>query len=310
MQIVYISNRPTTFAETLRHVALFMEFIDEVLVCVPDHQQAEFESIQASQAISVLSESEILGNSELAELPNLDHQRRNYLLRTRLVRSESINDQFIMSDDDARPLKPITVETFIKNNLYRRYFFYDLAHWNNNQTEFDAGQIATYAVLNYENLPHLSYASHMPQVIDRSMFTEAADFFAGHQQNHPLCEWSTYFNFAASQHPEKFHDAEAYITLCWPEHPLSWKLYTSPNGFAFENHTQSLYTKDKVFADYTSGAKPLNRAVQKQDNIKKVVSWIKHSISQHYPEQSKSLRKFLSLRVWVNKLLKHRQSEG
>ncbi len=304
MQIVYISNRPTIFAETLRHVALFMEFIDQILVCVPDHQQAEFKSIQANRPITVLSESEILSHSELAELPNLDHQRRNYLLRTRLTQSDSVSDQFIMSDDDARPLKPIPVETFLKNGRYRRYFFYDLAHWNNNQTEFDAGQIATYAVLNYENLPHLSYASHMPQVIDRNIFIEAAGFFAVHQQDHPLCEWSTYFNLAANRHPEKFHDAEAYITLCWPEHPLAWKQFVKPTKYSFENYTSSLYLEGSVFSQ---GCGEVNKFTPEDSTkyaISKIVAWRKHTIFCKHPEQRRGSSKYLSPRALVNRCLK------
>ena len=305
MQIVYISNRPAIFAETLGHVALFMEFIDQVLVCVPDHQRTEFESIQAKHPISVLSESEILRESELAELPDLDHQRRNYLLRTRLVRSDSVNDQFIMSDDDARPLKPIPIETFIRNGRYRRYFFYDLAHWNNNQTEFDAGQIATYAVLNHENLPHLSYASHMPQVINKNMFVEAVDFFNEYQKNQPLCEWSTYFNYATSRHSEKFHDEETYMTLCWPEHPLAWKLYLSPDRQFFENYTPSLYKNDRVFAHLSPNTVGTSKSEQEHKNIEKVILWRKHIINQYFPEQKQGLQKFLSSRFWVNKLFRH-----
>jgi hypothetical protein len=306
MQAVYISNRPTIFADTLHQVALFMPFIDEVVVCVPDNQKQAFQALSSIMPIKVIAESAVLSREEFINFNDIDHQRRNYLLRSRLVTSDTIDAQFIMSDDDARPLKKITKEAFIKNDRYRRYYFYDLALWNNNQTEFDAGQISTYAILDYENLEHLSYASHMPQIIDKNLFIEANGFFAEHQKHYPLCEWSTYFNFASEKHPQRFHQPEAYATLCWPEHPLAWNLFIAPNGFSFENYTPSLYQGNNRFANYLVKPKELEIRTQQNQNIQKIISWKEFIISQHHPEQSNSLLKFLSYKTWVNKLLRHR----
>jgi hypothetical protein len=310
MQAVYISNRPTIFAETLQHIALFMPFIKAIVVCVPDKQIQAFQAITSTIPVQVVAEGAVLSDEEISSFSNLDHQRRNYLLRGRLVRSDKVDAQFIMSDDDARPLKPITLDTFIKDGRYRRYFFYDLASWDSNQTKFDAGQIATYAVLQHERLEHLSYASHMPQIIDKDLFIEAGEFFAEHQKNHPLCEWSTYFNYASEKHPQKFHQPEAYTTLCWPEHPLSWKLFVAPNDFSFENYTPSLYQNNNPFANVLvkrkeQGAEPKEQEMGTQ-NIQKIIAWREFVISQHHPDQSKSLLKFLSYKTWVNKLLRHR----
>jgi len=299
MQAVYISNRPTIFAETLHHVALFMPFIKEIVVCVPDKQKQIFQAMASSIPIQVVAEGAVLSDDEASGFSNLDHQRRNYLLRSRLIRSDKVDAQFIMSDDDARPLKPIALDTFIKDGRYRRYFFYDLALWNNNQTEFDAGQIATCAVLDYENLEHLSYASHMPQVIDKALFIETQSFFSRHAENHPLCEWSTYFNYAPSISPEKFHQPEAFKTMCWPEHPLAWKLFVEPQSAVFENFTPALYGPARAFANCTSSNQDADGLAHV--NINKVIAWRKYQLALRYPEQSSGLLKFLKLRTWINK---------
>lgn len=308
MQIVYISNRPSIFAETVEHVALFMEFIESVVVCVPDQLQAGFEAIQSKLPISVIPESQIFEESERANLPLLDHQRRNYLLRTQLTRSDKVDDRFIMSDDDARPLKPIDIETFIKEGRYRRYYFYDLAEWDNNQTEFDAGQIATFAVLNIEGLPHLSYASHMPQVIDKNLFIQAADFFSDHKDNHPLCEWSTYFNYAGYRYLDRFHTPEAYLTLCWPEHPLAWTCFVKPTNFCFENVTPALY-QQRIFNKAKALASEDSAHSHSRKNTQKIIAWRKYIIACFYPEQKRGLLKYFLPRVWVNKLFKNQTNK-
>ena len=219
MQIVYISNRPKMLLETLEQVTLFMPFIKQAVVCAPDHMIDQFKKPEPTLPIILVAESEILEKSQLGALKTMDHQRRNYLLRTHLARHSDLNSEFLMSDDDARPLKLLDEARYVSDGQHRNYFYYDMRRWSSNQTEFDAGQLSTCAVLEYHNLPQLSYASHMPQIINRDLFLEAADFFKVNAADQPLCEWSTYFNYALSHYPENFIAAQPYLTLCWPEHP-------------------------------------------------------------------------------------------
>lgn len=300
MQIVYISNRPQIFAETLMHVILCMEFIDNIVICVPDNLIETFHATKSKLPIVVIPESALLDQQEQQRIRELDHQSRNYLLRTRLAQSNNVEPQFIMSDDDARPLKKIDLEQFINNGRYRRYFFYDLALWNNNQTEFDAGQIATWAILQHHDLPHLAYASHMPQIIDKALLLEAAEFFSGYATKHPLCEWSTYFNFASSRHPERFCEPEAYQTLCWPEHPLAWKEFVTPERYLFENVTPSLYEPKGIFTEASCDI--LDSAKLEQTNINKIIAWAKYRVAIKHPERTEGAKKYFKVRTWINKL--------
>jgi hypothetical protein len=237
--------------------------------------------------------------SELAGLKDLDHQRRNYFLRTQLVKKVSLAENFIMSDDDARPLKNVSLERFIKDEKHHSYYFYDLRRWEYNLTEFDAGQISTRAILDHCGLPQLAYASHMPQIINRDLFLRAADFFKPFGENYPICEWASYFNFAHATMPSLFHQPQPYTTLCWPEHPLAWRRFVEPEEFLFENFTPQLY----------SSGQPFNGLVKDNENqssasllaIEKVARWQKHSIALYHPEQSKNPLKYFHPRTWSNK---------
>ena len=289
--------------ETLEHVALFMPFIDEALVCVPDKMVDQCTSSSSSVPLQVVSESEILSQNEASKLPLLDHQRRNYLLRTRLIKHQNVNAQFIMSDDDARPLKTVDVSRYFESNRYHRYYFYDLTQWQSNQTDFDAGQLSTGVILQYNNLPHLSYASHMPQIIDRDLFIEAAQDFTQYSSEHPICEWSSYFNFASFHYPEKFHEAKPFLTLCWPEHPLAWQQEVVPDRFLFENFTPELYAPRQVFEGLPTEYQSEQTA--KNLTVEKVTRWQKHMILTRHPEQADGIGKFLNWRTWVNKLTNH-----
>ncbi len=303
MQIVYISNRPKVLLETLAHVALFMPFIDRAIACVPDEIANQFLTPDTPLPLNIINESSILDKSEYRSIKQLDHQSHNYLLRARLMEHQSIDAQFIMSDDDARPLKSLGIDRYLSDDRYHRYYFYDLRQWDNNQTEFDVGQLSSGAILEYNNLPSLSYASHMPQIVDKALYREATQLFSQYASEFPLCEWSTYFNYAAAKHPDKFHQAEAYKTLCWPEHPLAWKHYTPTSEFLFENYTPRQYEQKQVF----EGLSPVvaNLGKLKRINLEKIVRWRKYSISCQHPEQAKGYLKYFRLRTWINKLFGH-----
>ncbi|MEO0369647.1 MAG: hypothetical protein AAF197_12845, partial [Pseudomonadota bacterium] len=178
MQVIYLSNRPDVLLDTLKSVATWMPFVDSALACMPAKAIAGIQSQKLPLNCEFIDESELFSKSEYSELLKTDHQTRNYALRQRLVARGEVEPLFLMSDDDARPLRPIEKSQFIQDNKYRNYYFYDLAHWNNARTEFDHGQHCTFAVLNFNALPTLSYASHQPQIIDKELFLLASERFA------------------------------------------------------------------------------------------------------------------------------------
>ncbi|MEM7358804.1 MAG: hypothetical protein AAF431_06895 [Pseudomonadota bacterium] len=291
--------------ETLRHVANFMPFVNRALVCVPVDLASAFAKSSTVIPLQVVIENEILAKAEIGELASMDHQSRNYLLRKNLIASSHVDAHFIMSDDDARPLKVIEKSRFLVDEQYRSYFFHDMQKWSNNQTEFDAGQIATGAVLQCLNISTLSFASHMPQIVDRALFLEAAEFFKNYATQYPLCEWGSYFNYALSRYPDRFLPPQPYATLCWPEHPLAWRPEVTPKEYLFENYTPALYTRAGVFSE--ESASPFDPDQSVFTSVRKIVRWRRYEISLRHPEQEKNLRRFLNPRTWINKLFRHQQ---
>lgn len=298
MQIVYISNRPDRLVETIAHVDGFMPFITKGIVIAPESQKEKYADLKSRIEFSFISEEEILGD-RYGNFHQLDHQKRNFLLRTEMARHSAIKDEFIMSDDDARPLKPITLEHFKNNKRYRSYYYFDLAEWNYGFNEFDVGQQNTCQVLKYHNLPHLSYASHMPQIINREIFLEMAMEFLVISQEYAVCEWSTYFNYAQSKYPEQFHQPEAFQTLCWPDHPNSWPHYVKPDTYCFENFTPALYEKGKLFNGISTC---FSKQRQDKHNLEKILHWYQYELRCQNPVTWKDINS-ISYPLWKKAVL-------
>ena len=285
MQIVYISNRPAQLIETIAYVEHYMPFITDGIIIHPQAQQSDFSNIKSSIRFRTIPEDEILGN-KYDSFHRLDHQKKNFLLRTETARHPAINSEYIMSDDDARPLKSVTLDHYKQSDRYHSYYFYDLEDWRFGFNEFDVGQQNTCQVLKYFDLPHLSYASHMPQIINRDIFLEMAELFSNISQDYAVCEWSTYFNYAQSKYPEKFHQPGPFQTLCWPDFPTSWPHAVRPEAYFFENFTADLYTDAQPFKDI-----PTSFSSQFQDkiNLEKILRWYQHELRCQYPDGWKDI---------------------
>jgi hypothetical protein len=253
MQIVYLSARPDRLRETLIQVRRFMPFVDDVVACVPEHLRERFAATLPSDVRIVDDESVTSARRIAAEA---DHTKRNFLLRAAVVRSGLTAAQFILSDDDARPLRPLAADLFLENGRYHNYYFYDLCDWPWCRTDFDKGQQNTYAVLSYLDMPHLAYASHMPQVFDREFYLEVLGILGDLPHRHALCEWSTYFNIARERHPDRFHPPRPYRTLCWPDVAGTWLLQTPPSAFSFENFDPNLYGSGRLFDGLAPAPQP------------------------------------------------------
>ncbi len=299
MHIAYLSNRPKRLQASIESVARHMPFVQTATVLIPRAAHNAFQSLSTAIPCTFVIEEDILVQAELDDTRTQDHQSRNYRLRHALSERGALPSDFIMADDDAHALRTIDENFFLEEQRYHSYYFYDLRYWPGYRTDFDQGQMATAAVLQQLELPTLSYASHMPQIINRELFNKAYTFFdraakkAGRQL--PLCEWSTYFNYAHRHAPELFHPPRPFETLCWPEHPLAWPKAFEPTRYSFENYTPSLYNNKGPFSDHT--------LTQFQGN--KPLAWRHYELSTRFPEQSTNWRKWLNWRTWYNKITRH-----
>jgi len=244
MQLFYISNRPKILNGTLELVDMCMPFIHEVLVVMPKENIPE-QSNNYSFNLKYIPEDQLLDTSQTKDL---DHSSLNYLIRTQVIREyEGLDDEFIMSDDDFRPLVQMTASEFKSDNKYRSYYFYELNAWKHVTTDFDICLLNSKNNLSQSEMPTLAYASHMPQIINKEIFIESADFFRQAAKEMSLCEWTTYFNYAQAKYPDLFHEAEPYANICWPDYPNIWPEYVTPQKAKFENFYEHLYNKGDLF---------------------------------------------------------------
>ncbi len=286
MQIVYLSARPDVFVETLTHVAAKMPFVDDVVVCVPRALRDTFEeagSADTGLPLLVVDDESIVPGVSLAAL---NHSQRNFMLRAQLIAGANsppqITDTFIMSDDDSRPLRSLSSDVFVTDdNRHRSYYFYELGQWRRGDTSFDDSQLHTFLVLQHHGiLKPLSYASHMPQLIDRDLYRRVTENAAAAAAKYPLCEWSVYGNFGRLLSPDTFAEPEPYATLAWPQYPSEWPRQVVPNRYLFENFHPELYAEAGLFAGLTTAV--LADDTADADALEKVVRWhlLERSVNQ------------------------------
>lgn len=271
MQIVYLSNRPTVFAETWEHVRHFMPWVDRALVVVPSTQLAAFDALEG---VTAVDECEVSGRTS-AQLAALDHVRRNVSLRRALlaadgVAADRVDDVFLLSDDDYRPMKPIERSFFGDDDRDVGFHCHDLVSWPGYSTPFDEAQHVTGQVLSYLGAPRRSYGSHLPQIMRLDLWRDAFEVWAQLRDDDMVCEWGWYFNVGQHRHPDRFAPPEPYRTMCWPPHLHEWRLRERPSEYAFENHYPHFYEPGAVFEGLPTRLDPEAAA---RHSVEKLVRW-------------------------------------
>jgi hypothetical protein len=266
MQIVVLSTRPAVLAETVAHVAHFLPWVDRWLVVTPDRVASD---IDAGPAGTVLSDEDLTGLTP-DRLGQLDHTTRNFVIRGALATHDLVDAEFVMSDDDYRPIKPTGPDDFRRDGRDRAHYFYDLDSWPGVDTTFDEGVHNTRELMAYLGAERLAYGSHMPQLFRKDHWAEAFEIAERAMPDRPLCEWSVYFNIARHRHPDDFCDPEPFRTLCWPEYANEWPWWVRPSDYAFENFYPGLYRPGHLF-DGIPTALDAERA--ERHNLEKIVRW-------------------------------------
>lgn len=245
-QMVILSARADDLLGSVPFVEKYMPFIKELVVCCPDEMAAELPKMYKGRLLlKTISDSEALCGAALPQ----DHVTRNFYLRALALRSPKIDDVFIMSDDDYRPLKEIDLDTFVKDDRYIAYYCYDLDKWQGgvwNMTSFDWGKKKNFEFLQAHGYPCKLYASHQPQAIDKRIWNELHDKYP-EIKSAGLCEWDTYFNYATYKYPAMFK-TEVYKALAWPEAPTGWPLQYVPGEYLFENFYGEMYDAGRIFS--------------------------------------------------------------
>jgi hypothetical protein len=268
-QLVYLSNRPAVLAETLGYVHHFMPWIRQAVVLAPTSCLDELKRATDASGIDVVlvDEGALLTPQEQASLPSR-HGERNTTLRRALLARGPVDDIFLQSDDDYRPLKPVDSSLFAEDGRLVPYAYYDLALWRRNESSYDRGQHISYLVLSYLGAGTLGFASHMPQAIDKALAIESFDVAERVTGGIEFDEWSLPINYAIQQAPERFTAPRTFRTMCWPQYPHEWPYWRRPEDLTFENFYPELYQPGRLFAGISTALdadRPEQQAFAKLD---------------------------------------------
>ena len=266
MQIVYLSNRPSVLAETWEHVRHHMPWVERALVVAPPEQHGDFGDIDG---VELLDECEVSGRST-SQLAALDHVRRNVTLRRATIAGDRVDEVFLLSDDDYRPIKDVPRTLFGDDQRDIGFYCHDLASWPGHSTHFDEAQHVTGQLLSYLGTPRRCYGSHMPQIIRRDLWQDAFATLDTLRDDNMVCEWALYFNLGLARHAERFGEPQVFQTMCWPPHLHEWQLRERPREYSFENFYPEFYRPGNLFAGLPTALDP-DRAAKL--GVEKLLRW-------------------------------------
>lgn len=261
-QMLVLTARHEDIMKSLPYVEAFMPWIEELIVCCPDNNVSLFtDNYQGKLKLTFFTDSQLLAGRPLPQ----DHVERNFFLRCQALQQPGLDDVFIMTDDDYRPLMPIEQDVFVSKGRYIGYYSYDLNEWQGTYggySSFDIGAFNSRDFLNRQGYPTMQYASHQPQVIDKNIFREMLVRHKEDMDGGAFLSWDVYFNYGVYNHPDKF-STRPYISLGWPGRLSSWNLYCNPEPLLFENFYEDMYEDGGMFKGlskfYTEDAVAENR---------------------------------------------------
>ena len=266
-QMVVLTARNEDLLRTLPYLNANMQFIEQMLVICPQRNVSELQQKYSGRILlSFFTDEELLAGESLPE----DHTTRNFYLRCLLMEKAPLDDVFIMTDDDYRPLIPVTQEFFIRSGRYQAYYCYDLREWRGTQgnyTSYDRSMFRTRDFLRANRLPALQYSAHQPQVIDRKLYLELLEEFPDIRMQ-GLDEWSTYFNRCIAAYPKRFA-VRRYCVACWPGSISDWQLWCEPESLVFENFYDALYDENRIFAGLSAEYNPESQAADAAEKIRR-----------------------------------------
>jgi glycosyltransferase involved in cell wall biosynthesis len=240
-QMVFLSVHPERLDLALQAARANLTFIDRIVVLTaPSARDAITEAAARHfpQAV-VLTDDAVAG----ANLP-ADHQARNTWLRKNLYAQAAVEANFLAADEDSLALRPLDRGYYQNGETQTGYYFQeDVATWlagSPAPTSFDRGMRNTWRALAEASYPTRAYASHMPQIVNKSLVNEIFDRFVTGRDAPPYDEWSLYFNVAAQLYSRHF-TAMPYGALGWPMRPGDWLPEIEPLDPAFENYYPQNY---------------------------------------------------------------------
>lgn len=296
LQFVLISIRPDDVTRCIQRADIYCNFVKEyIIVTRKDLIDTMSSQIKTKKPVQYIDEAVLFSEKHYRKFLKQPHAKKNWELRKALVRSDNVDHQFIMLDDDNMPLKKIAIDYFIdyKTRRYNAYYFEDLFRWKRYGTSYDLAQTGNLEILRQYNHETRMYSSHMPQVINRDIYREMIDSYLIDEYM-VVDEWSTYFNYAISNYPKLF-TKKIYQVVGWPAHPNDWTPTYFQEKFTFKNHYEELMSKTSdldVINEYIANLSPYRNAAM-------MLEWTKEWCTRHAIETARVINVITSNGVSV-----------
>ena len=240
-QMVFLSVHPERLHLALQSARANLGFIDRIVVLT---KPAAREAIAVVAARHFPKALVLTDDAVAGEMLPADHQARNTWLRKRLYAHDAIEANFLAADEDSLALRQLDRGHYQVGSLHTAYSFQDdMATWlagSPTTTSFDRGMRNTWKLLAEAACPAGAYASHMPQIVNKSLVNEIFDRFVISPDGPAYDEWSLYFNVAQQLYPRHFA-TKPYGALGWPMRPGDWLPEIEPVEPGFENYYPQNY---------------------------------------------------------------------
>ncbi len=240
-QMAFLSVLPERLDLALQSARANLGFIDRIAVLTAPGTREAIAAVAARHfpEALVLTDDVVAGE----KLP-ADHTARNTWLRKRLYAQDAIEANFLAADEDSLALRPLERAHYQEGGVHTAYSFQDdIGTWlagSPTTTSFDRGMRNAWKLLAEAAYPSRAYASHMPQIVNKSLANEIFDRFVISPDGRAYDEWSLYFNVAQQLYPRHFA-TKRYDALGWPMRSGDWLPEMEPMEPAFENYYPQNY---------------------------------------------------------------------
>lgn len=250
IQIVYISISPNNIRRSMQS---FVEHAGtkRVLILTKLILHQEMKSVIHDLDLDgiVLCDEEVVDESVLVKM---DHQEKNFALRSALYARNEVDELFIAADDDCILLRKLPDSFFLKNGKFiGRKCFPSMSDWQSSpfgQSSYDQGQWQTATLLKSYGFKDASYSAHQAQILNKAIACEIYREFSIVNIK-KIDEWSIYFNIAMLRYSNKIISTIA-TTLYWPNEYSSWMPLWFNDDIYFENYYESNYIEGGPACNY------------------------------------------------------------
>jgi glycosyltransferase involved in cell wall biosynthesis len=269
-QMVFLSVRPERLDLALQSARANLSFIDRIVVLTTPSARDAIIAVAGRHFPNavVLTDDVVAGDKIPA-----DHQARNTWLRKLLYKQPTIEPNFLAADEDSLTLRPLERAYYQSGTAHTGYYFQEnMASWlagSPTPTSFDRGMRNVWRSLAESAYPTRAFASHMPQIVNKSLANEIFDRFVTNRDAPPYDEWSLYFNVAGQLYPRHFA-AKPSSALGWPMRPGDWLPELEPLDPAFENYYPQNY--EAAEGGMFAGLKPLGDLDAKSERTAKALA--------------------------------------